>query len=437
MADTNWVDKVTVFTQDWTQDVNNAAYRGKSLVFDISTGPPNVFTVTKSASIKQAFEPGDDFEFDAHQSNTAGTATFKFVTSLGELSAPISYASSTTLRAGAITSGQIIKLTYDGINMQLPYPGAAAIGTTELQDRAVTYAKFQVLPATSLLANPDGTADIPADTPVMQPLGFLAGNLVDNTPLAQCRLSLVAPGGNLILERLNGKFLWITDRNQVIPEVGITHTITSASANTAYYIYAFIDTGTGLMLLERSVTVPDIDANGMPIKTGDATRTLVGMAYTDNPAAWVDDPTKRWVLSYWNRVEKGMLNSFSANRATASATYAEVNTEIRTQFISWADECVKAWCDGSVSGSANNVRSSTSLGLDSTTVAQDCENNAQQGNADADLTLPVSVTLPPHTVSEAANHYLTVLGKTSAGTSTWGGSATAGARTALKGTVIG
>jgi hypothetical protein len=53
----------------------------------------------------------------------------------------------------------------------------------------------------------------------------------------------------------------------------------SPSANTWYYLYAYVSSGTGA--IERSTTVPD-PATGYRTKTGDAAKIYVGCARADN-----------------------------------------------------------------------------------------------------------------------------------------------------------
>src|SRR5688572_22392808 len=88
-----------------------------------------------------------------------------------------------------------------------------------------------------------------------------------------------------------------------IPSSGPTVDNTGLSAATLYYVYAFDSSGV-LALDAPSTTAPATDADtGIRIKTGDATRTLVGMIFTDagTPGTFANSETKRWCLNWFNR----------------------------------------------------------------------------------------------------------------------------------------
>ena len=104
----------------------------------------------------------------------------------------------------------------------------------------------------------------------------------------------------------------------------------------------------GGLTLEASTTGHAGDATlGVEVKSGDATRTLVGMARTNGSAAWVDSATQRFVRSWFNRQTAALKNSFTADRATISVgTPVELNSEIRCEFLTWADEVVSGAMTG-------------------------------------------------------------------------------------------
>lgn len=150
----------------------------------------------------------------------------------------------------------------------------------------------------------------------------------------QCRLAL--DGSNLRLSPYNGNQLLINGTPQSVPAAGVALAPTSLAASTTYFIYAYMVGAT--MTLEASTTGHSTDATtGVEIKTGDATRTLVGMARTTAGVAWVDSVTDRLVLSWFNRSSKDMLVSITAGNTT-SATMVELNTANRLNFLLWADE---------------------------------------------------------------------------------------------------
>lgn len=162
----------------------------------------------------------------------------------------------------------------------------------------------------------------------------------------QCRLTYDS-ATSLKLSPHNGRNLNINGAVEKIPSAGVTVSNSGLSASTLYYVYAYMNAGT--MALELSATGHSQHTNGVEIKTGDSTRTLVGMARTNGSSQFVDDATNVCVLSYFNRRRKLGKSKFTANRSLAPATsvFTEVHTEIRVNFLTWADEPVRqAICGG-------------------------------------------------------------------------------------------
>jgi len=160
-------------------------------------------------------------------------------------------------------------------------------------------------------------------------------------PWGQCQLT--KSGANLLLSPYNGSYLFIGGLFYPIPLAGVT-LAPPATTNTLYYIYAYMNSG--VMTLEASTTAPAADATyGNQIKTGDGSRALVGMAYT-RTNAWLDTAAARFVISYFNRRNLGLLNWFTTSRTTSSASFVEINSEIRCEFLTWADEAVSIGMNG-------------------------------------------------------------------------------------------
>jgi hypothetical protein len=111
---------------------------------------------------------------------------------------------------------------------------------------------------------------------------------------------------------------------------------TTISAIPIYYIYAYMSGST--MTLEASTTVPATDTTyGHRIKTGDSSRTLVGMAASSAGGAWEDDDTTIFVLSYFNREKKTARKSITANVTGIGATTVERTTSLRVFHLTWGD----------------------------------------------------------------------------------------------------
>lgn len=115
------------------------------------------------------------------------------------------------------------------------------------------------------------------------------------------------------------------------------------AASTLYYVYAFSNAGT--VTADFSTTTHATSSTsgnvGVEIKSGDDTRTLIGMVRTNGSSQFAHSLTQRFVVSWFNRRTLGTMNVFTANRALATtAAWSEINTEIRIEFITWAEEAV-------------------------------------------------------------------------------------------------
>jgi hypothetical protein len=234
--------------------------------------------------------------------------------------------------------------------------------------------------------------------------------IISTTAYGDCRLTL--SGANLLLSRCNGRRLTINGVGEVIPAAGITLAATALTPSTLYYIYAYMNSGT--MTLEASATVPAADtATGIQIKTGDATRTLVGMARPITGPAWADSAKQRFVLSYYNRVKKHGEGNFTATRSTTSGTFVEINTEIRVEFLAWGDTELWFSTGGAMATSPGGGLQSTRITLDGTVnwFAQASQQTLQ------DYVIPLSISGPIQPT--IGYHYATLLGGVTSGTAIW------------------
>ena len=239
--------------------------------------------------------------------------------------------------------------------------------------------------------------------------------LDDTTALAsiscECRLTL--SGGNLLLSRYNGRRLTINGVSQLIPQAGVTLAPTSLTPTSLYYIYAYMNVS--VMTLEASATAYAIDsATGIAIKSGDATRTLVGMARPVTGPAWADTAKLRFVRSWFNDPGVSLFNTFTVNRATTSLSYVELNAEIRCEFLIWSGEVAQATANGSLISGAANGANRSSLAFDGIT-AEPGGSQSTMNNSD---TVPFSAPALKVGLSEGY-HYVTLIGLVASGTGTW------------------
>lgn len=238
----------------------------------------------------------------------------------------------------------------------------------------------------------------------------------------QCYLSKSST--NLLLSRENGRFITLKTSGVwtrfEVPSSGPTLAPTSLSMNTNYYIYAFDSSGT--ITLEASATAYATDADtGFKIKTGDATRLLVGFARTNGSTAWVDDTTSLYVLSFYNRTKKVGISAFASDRTTSSTSYVEVNSEIRVNFLVFSGDVVEIKTSGDMGINATNT-ARASIGIDS--ASPEDVSSATESPTGVSLSGSAVTTKSKSGLTEA-EHYATFLGLVTAGTATYKGNASA------------
>ena len=225
------------------------------------------------------------------------------------------------------------------------------------------------------------------------------------SPKGECRLAL--SGASIVLSPFQGNQLYINGANRSIPVAGVPLAATGLSVGTTYYIYAYWS-GTAIAL-EASTTGHSTDsATGVEIKTGDATRTLVGMARTVTGPAWKDDYDQRFVLSWYNRQAKAARKQLVANATINTAGPSEVSSNLRSEFLTWADGVSAASMTGGAQMNASTF--SFRLGFDGVSnllySACICASNTA---------VPLSLTDLSPSIAEGY-HYLTLSYTRSTGT---------------------
>lgn len=153
----------------------------------------------------------------------------------------------------------------------------------------------------------------------------------------QCRLVMTS-NTVLTLQPYNGVGLKI---NGVVRSIDPASppTIGPWGASLHRYIYAYW-TGTAIALEASTTTHTTDTVTGVRIKSGDATRTLVGMAMTVAANTFADDTIVRYVASYFNRRRKHMAAANIAN-TTSGAIINLSGTFLN--FITWFDEVAEQY----------------------------------------------------------------------------------------------
>lgn len=340
--------------------------------FAFDSGTANAYAATYTSTIT-GFSEGMLLSFKATNANT-GASTFS---PNGATAAPIVGAAHQPLQGGEITLFGDISVRWNG-----------SIGTGSWVIVSNTGGGMQTAPATQ-----------PKQAPQLSQIGH-----------GQCRLSVVSTT-QLKLSPYNGNNLIINGVPQPVPSAGVTISNGSLSASTLYYVYAFMSSGT--MTLELSATGHATGTTGIEQKTGDATRTLVGMIYTNTSSQFVDSPTQRLCMNWFNRRDIAAYNILSANRSTTSSTPVEITTAAeRVQILNWGDQTVITTVGGV--GSQNTAGSfSTFSSLDGSTAGAVSTISPPAGQASA------MCPSNPWIVAEGF-HYGAILGTATAGfTATW------------------
>ncbi len=248
-----------------------------------------------------------------------------------------------------------------------------------------------------------------------------------NAAHGQCRLT--KSGAYLLLSPYNGSKLIINGVVQTVPAAGVNLAPTGLVAATTCYVYAYMNGAN--MALEASATGHSTSADGVEIKIGDATRTLVGMVYVVAGPAFADTYQQRFVLSYFNRRDLPLISPLTADVSTSSTSYTQVTTASCIQFLTWADEGVTLSASGGATISASLVSYGAALCLDG--VVQDgCFLGLSPNNGYVN---PFAVSGVIYAVE--GPHTANVMNYVGSGTLTLKGGPSAGYRVTVQGKVRG
>lgn len=253
----------------------------------------------------------------------------------------------------------------------------------------------------------------------------------------QCQLQLVSTTQIKLVPK-DGCNIVIGGTQYQIPATGVTIANTSVlvngsngslSSSTVYYVSLYNNGGTltGAFWAAASYShMPDTTAGNVGVEvissSGSPTtgHTLIGLIATDASSHFTDADQSRLLLSWFNKRGKRSRGSFSAGRSTTSTTLTELNSEIRSTFITWATEDVTF----SASGWTNNnggYQNTTACAFDSTTSGE-IESSTEFGSANG-TGGPSNLWGRKTGLSETATHYGTLLGAVQNGTGSWSASA--------------
>jgi hypothetical protein len=191
------------------------------------------------------------------------------------------------------------------------------------------------------------------------------------------------------------------------------------AASTLYYVYVYVSGGNLVLDFSTTGYATDTAAGnaGTVIKSGDATRSLIGMVYTNGSSQFADSATYRGVRSWFNDFGIAANSGLAANKTTTSATFVKMDSTTDVTFLAWANELIQCGMSGcgSNNGGSNNY---VGIGIDGTTP----EDAVITHGSDSTAAVPYTLTTPARTMSEGA-HTASLLGAVSANTMTLYGAA--------------
>ncbi len=174
--------------------------------------------------------------------------------------------------------------------------------------------------------------------------------LADAMQHGQCRF-LAISGTECRLVQWNGNGLVINGKQYRIPASGVSVSNAGLVTGTLYYCYAKDDGSGGIALeFQSQASAPrSRHTDGVEIKTGDPTRTLVGMVFTNgSPAGFINSGTTRWVSSWFNRIEAATAET-PVNSPTSATSYVKLTNGLYPML--WAGDTALVAASGIVTTS--------------------------------------------------------------------------------------
>lgn len=233
---------------------------------------------------------------------------------------------------------------------------------------------------------------------------------IANLTVGQCKLVFTSTT-LLTLIPWNGNKLFISDRYYNIPAAGVTLANTGISAGSLYYVYAFISGGN--IQLAADVTVPTVDTTtGVIVRTGDSTKTLVGVIYGDTGGVFADSSTKRYVISWFNNAPRSLLSAnVSVSGITSLGTTQLSGTGV--SFICLGGEVADLGLDGQCSNTTAGQFCTSRIGLDASPIGNGMSGTSATANAICAANSRASVN------PSAGFHTSTGYGLVSGGSGSW------------------
>lgn len=256
--------------------------------------------------------------------------------------------------------------------------------------------------------------------------GWPAARIAEVSPQSG-RLSVVS-ATQIKFAPFNGGSIKIAGLLYAIPSAGITAANASVyvsgvagqnlAASTLYYVYLFNNSGTLTIDFSTTGHATDTAAGnvGVEIKSGDNSRTLIGMVYTNASSQFSDTQQFRGVASWFNRRLRALLGVGTLNAQTSSTSaWVELDSTKRAYFVTWADSDLLTYVGGSASNTTvGNATVYDAVGVDGTAVIA-AEGSISPPTTNLGWGIP---NVLAYAVSEG-NHYMTPLGLVTGGTGSY------------------
>lgn len=291
---------------------------------------------------------------------SGGWQTFPLPNSFVRRQHYVATAGQTTFTVSGGYTGGFALVTYNGIQLT---PGVdvnidsgtdfvLSVGASEGTE--LSFYAFGTFNVADVLSASSNLADVPNVITARTNLGAASKTEVDTLVFQQGRLNSVS-GSVIRLDPYQGNKLTINGVARTIPTAGVSLTAAALTTSTVYYIYAYWNGST--IVLEPSTTVPAVDATyGIKVKTGDATRTLVGQAYANSATTWLTNTaTSVGVLSWLNQLSAGLVNVVSGG-TTTSASFTNISATLG-YFLTWTGNAISYTLSGRGIHSAANGNS--------------------------------------------------------------------------------
>jgi len=200
---------------------------------------------------------------------------------------------------------------------------------------------------------------------------------------------LTQSGANLLFAPKNGNRIMIGGILRNIPNAGITAGVTGVMVNavagqtlgtsTNYLVSTYNNSGTPALAYWTVGTGRTTDtATGAEIISGQPGHSVVGLMRTTSLGAIASTGKQLFVRSWFNRQTISGKGSFTTSRnTTGTASFYEIHTEIRTEWVAFAGEVARIGHHGTILGHGSNATTtSTVLAIDGSTSTMTAQTNS-------------------------------------------------------------